>query len=137
VDKVITAKDLAKREGVGSVSERIRKLAERHGHTYHPDRPAGKPVRARINRGRWIADCECGGAEYVDPDEPLFFCMSCGNAVTSGRAREVIFPENRKDIEAEVMSRKVTYMGGRDEIEKQLRAEPIGQPRSWTPEEDD
>ncbi len=131
MDKVITAKDLADREGYLSVRERIDKLATRFNRKLVLDRVAGNPVYARIDFGRWIADCECGGAEYVDPDEPLFFCLSCGNLSTSGRAREVIFPDNRPEIEKAVMNRKVKPGAG-DKIEQQFNAVPIGQPRSWS-----
>ncbi len=130
MDKVITAKDLAKREGCRSVEGRIEKLALRFNRKYVNDRLAGNPVYARIDFGRWIADCECGGAEYVDPDEPIFFCLSCGNSATSGRARQVVFPEDRDKIEKEVMSRKVK-LGAGDVIEQQFNAIPSGQPRSW------
>lgn len=130
MDKVITAKDLAIREGCNSVGERISKLAARFNRKFVSDRVAGNPVHARIDFGRWIADCECGGAEYVDPDEPIFFCLSCGNSATSGRAREVIFPGNRDAIEKEVMSRKVK-LGTGDRIEQQFNAIPDGKPRSW------
>ncbi len=131
MDKVITAKDLADREGYGSVAERIEKLAIRYKHSFANDRLAGKPVIARIDFGRWLADCECGGAEYVDPDEPIFFCISCGNAAVSGRARQVIFPEDRKAIEDEVMARPVNKVGGMDKIDQQFKAVPIGEPRNW------
>ena len=106
MDKVKTAKDQANLEGHKSVAERIAKLAVKFNHRYVADRTAGKPVEARIDFARWIADCECGGAEYVDPDEPLFFCMACGNAGTSGRARKVEFPDDRETIEADTMRDK-------------------------------
>jgi len=100
---VKTAKDQAIKEGHKKVKDRIISWAARSGHNYIDDRVAGIPVYARIDWGRWIADCECGGAEYVDHEEPLFFCMSCGNSGTSGRARKVIFPKNREAIEIETM----------------------------------
>jgi hypothetical protein len=100
---VKTAKDKATEEKFKSVTERIIVLATRFNHKFVNDRVAGVPVNARIDWGRWIADCECGGAEYVDPNEPLFFCMSCGNKITSGRARKVIFPKNIDEIETKTM----------------------------------
>jgi hypothetical protein len=103
MDKVLMAKDKAKKEGFSSVLERITVLSKRYGHKYVSDRTAGNPVYARIDWGRWIADCECGGAEMVDPDEALFFCLSCGNKGTSGRARVVEFPDNRDEIETKTM----------------------------------
>ena len=100
---VKTAKDKATEEKFKSVTERIIVLATLFNHKFVNDRVAGVPVNARIDWGRWIADCECGGAEYVDPNEPLFFCMSCGNKITSGRARKVIFPKNIDEIETKTM----------------------------------
>ncbi len=44
---------------------------------------------------RWVAMCECGGAEVVDPNEPVFFCCSCGNAKVGGLWRPVNFPQER------------------------------------------
>lgn len=107
MEKVKTAKDKAIEEKFKSVSERIAVLSVKYNHKYISDRTAGIPVYARIDWGRWIADCECGGAEYVDPETPLFFCMSCGNHGTSGRARKVMFPKNREAIEIETMKHPV------------------------------
>jgi hypothetical protein len=104
-DMVKTAKDKATEEKFKSVAERITVLAVRYNHKYVNDRPSGNPVYARIDYARWIADCECGGAEYVDPEEPIFFCMACGNKATSGRARKVEFPKDRVNIENETMNK--------------------------------
>ena len=49
----------------------------------------GDPVIARIDHGRLIADCECNGAELVDPVDLRFFCFSCGNQATGGKMRPV------------------------------------------------
>jgi hypothetical protein len=98
-----TALDKAKDEGYKTVSDRIIGWAARSNFRYVRDRTAGNPVYARIDWGRWIADCECGGAEMVDPGEPLFFCCACGNSTTSGRARKVVFPNNRIEVENKTM----------------------------------
>lgn len=135
-DKVLTARDYAKREGAEDVKSRIRRTAIKWGLRYVEDKTAGNPVYARIDFGRWIADCECGGAEAVDPDEPLFFCVSCGNARTSGRARHVVFPDQRKEIEDAVMARPLAKRGGGDAISQQITAKPKGEPRSWRPGEE-
>ena len=70
--------------------------------------PSTDAVYAVVDNGRWIAKCECNGAEYVDPDYPLFFCCSCGNKSTDSRLRPVIFPGDMKKIETELLSRKDT-----------------------------
>lgn len=56
-------------------------------------------VQAYVNHGRWVADCECGGAEIVDPARPTFFCVSCGNAGHGGQSRAVEFPDYVAGIE--------------------------------------
>lgn len=64
-----------------------------------------RPVYASINTGRWIAECECGGAEIVEPSDPIFFCFSCGNACVEHAARPVIFPENMDELEHLLLKR--------------------------------
>jgi len=107
---VKTAKDMAFQESFKSVVERITTLATKYNHKYVNDRTSGNPVYARIDYGRWLADCECGGAEYVDHETPLFFCMACGNRGTNGRARKVIFPKNREEIEIDTMKQPLGGM---------------------------
>ena len=129
MDKAITALDYAKREKHKNTRARIKHLATRWGWKL-VEETAGKPVQARIDFGRWIADCECGGAEAVDPKDPVFFCVSCGNSRNSGRLREVIFPDDIKAVEAEVMSLPLKRRGIGDVINQQLKAVPASQPRS-------
>lgn len=58
-----------------------------------PNEPVDAPVSAHVNRGRWIAECECGGAEVVDPVTRLFMCASCFNAPHEYRWRLVELPD--------------------------------------------
>ena len=69
---------------------------------------------ARINHGRWLADCPyCDGAELVHPDERFFVCLSCGNLGLGspnkldgdGRILHVEFPPNWHSIERILISR--------------------------------
>lgn len=64
------------------------------------------PVVAYVNHGRWVADCACRGAELVDPDDPLFYCLSCYNAGHGGRLRRVLFPPQAPEIAAELDRRR-------------------------------
>lgn len=58
------------------------------------------PVKARVNHGRWIADCPvCGGAEFVWLDTPLLLCQSCWNAAVGGKWRTVKIPREAAQIE--------------------------------------
>lgn len=57
---------------------------------------------ARINWGRWIADCPvCSGAMVVSRKDPWFWCPECGQ---SGW-RQVEFPENADEIEEILVKR--------------------------------
>lgn len=38
----------------------------------------GAQLRARINHGRWVADCTCGSAQIVTPADPRMWCVVCG-----------------------------------------------------------
>lgn len=81
------------------------------------------PLKARVNHGRWLVDCECNGAELAW-DEGVFMCLSCFNAGHEHKYRTAIFPRNRKAIELLLMGRPVEnrnwYPG---ESLAQLRAE--------------
>lgn len=57
------------------------------------------PVYARVSDNRWIADCECGGAEAVDYVDPRFFCLGCFNDAFGNMPRRVIFPADLDEIE--------------------------------------
>ena len=146
MDKIITALDYAKRDGHKTVREYLEKICEKRG--LRIDTPIhGEPkgeVEAEINWGRWIARCpDCPGAEDVAPEEPIFYCFSCGNYMNEGHPRKVIFPSEkiRKQIEAEVMKRPVEFAGGANEIDRAINAKPTASDdkgvlsRCWIPGE--
>lgn len=154
VSRVITAKDYARREGVGSVLARIEKLAagiKRRGGAQvrlAAGEATGFAVLARIEFGQWLARCdECGGAEMVDPDEPIYFCFGCGNRANNGRLRPVVFPAaaERAEIERLVLERPVDDRRGLDDLDRAFQAKPllfaqVGEAllplsRSWEPGE--
>lgn len=87
----------------------------------------GAPVRARIWNGQWIADCECRGASFVDPDEPIFFCFSCGNRSNGSQPRPVIFPPEaeRLEIERLILERPVNDLSGLTDMERAGMAQPL------------
>ena len=96
--------------------DQVRRLGHR------PDEgPAiGPPVEARINQGRWLADCPfCSGAELIEPETPEFMCWSCGNAKNGGRFVVVSVPATRQ----------------REEIERLLSSRPADN-QNWNPGED-
>jgi hypothetical protein len=93
-------------------------------------------VHARIDAGRWLADCPiCSRSNYVDPNEPIFYCFGCGNQ-GSGMFVPVIFPpqKEREQIEKLLISRPVLF-DPHDEnpISQALNARPKvpGLARNW------
>jgi len=63
---------------------------------------------ARVNHGRWVADCPfCSSAVVADPEDPRFFCVHCLNNGT-GKWVRVVWPEDFAAIEAELALRART-----------------------------
>lgn len=143
MEKIINGRDLAHRDGAATqrewITERCRHLVkQRLLDTPFTGQVTGNPVQAMINHGRWIALCpKCGGAEYVDPYEKIFYCFSCGNAALKGHARPVEFPDNRKEIEQAVLQRPVLAVRGTNAIQRAILAVPLtpGFSRTWMPGE--
>ena len=145
--RIVTAKDYAKREGFETVKDHTISRSVKMERTgildtpYIDCPPDGKhPVTAEINCGRWAARCECGGAEVVDPDEDqVFYCFSCGNYVTGGKPRQIIFPSSKKrrEIEKILLLRPIVIRSGTNEIDRLTQAIPApgAYTRSWTPDE--
>lgn len=107
------------------------------------DEPAnGLSVNARVENGRWIADCECGGATFVDPEDPRFFCFSCGNRINNGHPRPAVLPANYKEIELTLLERPVNDIAGLTDEERASNSRPVlfvegkgGLSRNWLPGE--
>jgi len=137
--KIFDAEDVAKVEGYRDATDRIRLYPHRHNATNMPIWNGGlcasPPVTARVNAGRWIADCECGGAEYVAPSAP-FFCFSCGNVLSQGKARPVTFPSNKVAIEEALLEREFLPSPSKNPVtamENSVKLHGIG--HDWTPGE--
>lgn len=78
----------------------------------------GRQVYARIDWGRWLADCPfCNGSELVSKKERLFFCFSCEMEGNGGQAVEVLFPEGVDKIEASLAGERVSYQNWRCEVD--------------------
>ncbi len=154
INYLITAKHYAEREGVASVRDRILKLhAKRNRKSRVPiqiqiNKIASHPVRARIELGQVVADCECGGCEFVDPGEPIFFCCECFNRLHNGALRPVQFPdpETWAEITRLVLLRPVDDIRGVDDCDRaaasraviyleQADGRHLPLTRSWNPNE--
>ena len=58
-----------------------------------------EPAVARVDWGRLIADCPCGGAEMVWIEGPhAIWCARCGNAALAGQWRPVALPDLLHEI---------------------------------------
>lgn len=54
-------------------------------------------LHAYVNRGRWLADCPCNGADTVTRDDPVFWCWDCHNTWCGGLLARVVFPPDAED----------------------------------------
>lgn len=136
MDKIFSGNDKAKELGYKNYREMIAGLAARRGYVPGVE-IGGTNVFARIDFGRWIADCECGSANYVEPSDPVYFCATCGNATSGGKLRGVVFPENRAEIEAELLERVVFVNPKLKPMDAAINARSAvpGLVRSWMPGE--
>lgn len=107
--KICTAEDHWKMLKAEDRRAWLRKMLSRMGRldllSVATGQPTGKPVYARVEANRWIADCECRGAEVVTPADPAFFCLSCLNEGNRNRPRPVIFPDDKEDVEDALLAR--------------------------------
>lgn len=80
----------------------------------------GVTINAIVNTGRWLAVCPtCQGAEYVNLDNPLFFCCECRNQAVDHQPIPVTVPDTKT----------------RSQIETYLGARPAPANRNWLPGE--
>lgn len=136
LDYIVTARHYSLAEGAdGSVKDRILKMRERiklqRGITLQInglDSTRGEAAVARIWQGQWIADCpDCNGAQFVDPEEPIYFCFVCGNRNNDCTPRPVKFPPEarRLEIESLLLERPVNDVAGLTDLERAGLAKPI------------
>lgn len=103
--KITDLDDLARRLGHGDGAALTAVLARRNGWARRPG--VQGEVAARLEHGRWLADCPyCGGAELVSRRQGEFFCLSCGMAENGGQAMRAVFPAAREEIEGILAPRR-------------------------------
>lgn len=105
--KIFTGDDRAQEIGYQTYRELQAYLLKAHYGIQLPTEYGEKPVKMIIDFGRMLAKCECGAAEYVQPNDPYFFCKICHNLETGGKLRKVDFPDNLKEICDELLKREV------------------------------
>jgi hypothetical protein len=81
-------------------------------------------IRVRVNHGRWIAVCPCGGAQLACRTDHRMFCVDCLNAHVDGRWVPVIWPEDVGGVEDAMAVRPAVLQNWEpDETVAVLRAE--------------
>jgi hypothetical protein len=126
LDYIITSRHYAILMGCESSFERIMKMREDIHQKKHIILPIQEnkfsiePVQGFIENSQWIGRCECGGCEFVDTDEPVFYCFCCCNRAQNHMLRRVIFPDfaTRKEIERLLLLRPVDDMRGQTDLER-------------------
>ncbi len=136
MNKILSGKDIAKEHGFSTYRDwiigawQLNKMVPR----WNGKIAKGPPMMAFIERGRWLVLCECNGGVWVEPEDPITFCHTCGNKRSGGAARPVTFPKNRAAIEAEILRRPVhDILIGLSEVSRALHARPVlrGLGREW------
>lgn len=113
--KILRAQDMQDGKGPTALLTR-----PRGGVRISQETAEGLTAAAVIEHGAWIIRCPlpgCAGAEYGDPETPLFRCHSCWNALAEGRLIRVFYPGNLPHLEASLLERS------------------DGRLRSWSPPE--
>lgn len=107
--------DIYRGEGRRDSAEAVIDLVrERGGEIPEPDPGTDEsaPVIAFIDHGRWLAECglfdtergrTCKNAQYVDVDDPRFFCITCHNNEVGGQWREVEWPADVEAVEETII----------------------------------
>lgn len=77
---------------------------QKHNLTPHAN---ALPLIARVNWGRWLADCPTGDldAPVIDPQWGVAVCLTCGSVFTSS----IVMPPDWADIDAALMVRPLVH----------------------------
>lgn len=87
--------------------------------------PTASPLVAEVDRGAWVARCDCGMPGLPAPgcvvrlDDPWGWCVRCGNGAVGGGWRPVVIPPPAE----------------RAAIEAVLTERPDPETRNWRPGE--
>ena len=125
MNKIFTGNDRAKELGFKNYRDFVIFLATKNGRKWNGKYTEENPLTARIDHGRWCADCECRESSFVEPsDNNFYLCAGCGNVKTKGDARTVVFPENKKEIEEELLKRELDVEIDSEMIDTQIILKP-------------
>jgi hypothetical protein len=110
MQKIFSGNDRARELGFKNYREFVIKLSERIAFKWdgETDLSSELALQAFVTGGRWAATCECGESYYVEPVDPIGYCYGgCGNANMGGRARAIVFPDDRLEIEEALLEREL------------------------------
>lgn len=80
------------------------------------------PVIARVERGRWIADCpDCGATMFLLPAPEPFICGDCFNSAIGRRYRRVTWPRDIEQVETLLLRRAEPRTRGFDPRREQVK----------------
>jgi hypothetical protein len=140
MDKIFTGKDRARELGMKNYREMVATFAARNGRLWNGsmDTDLDHALYAYVDAGRWITTCECNESFFVEPSEPFAFCARCGNISNGGKARMVVFPDDKAEIEAELLEREIEIPAGAVGLSTQdvfltNIVKPKHAPREWKP----
>lgn len=107
MDKIFTANDRARELGHKNHREFLSAFAARNRVPWSGQIDLNTtPLNAFVDGGRWLVRCECLECTLAEPHDPIHYCPVCGNINHGGKARPVVFPDNRKEIEDELLKRE-------------------------------
>lgn len=91
------------------------------------------PIVARVDEGRWVAECPfCHGAQVGSPADPRFLCTDCANVLVGGAYLQVAYPSPkvREQIEAVLAPRpweNLYWLPEKDETVADLVAQNVAE----------
>lgn len=138
--KIYSGNDRARELGFMSYRAFMIQLASRNRHEWSGKYDKTKPLFAEIDHGRWMTVCECGEPFWVEPKDPEFgYCPLCGNVLTNGAARLIVFPDDANEIQEALLEREVLLGIPEEALNTQSVLTKFVQPRyisrTWRPGE--
>ena len=139
--KILDGNDIAKLHGLEDYEDWMKNAhkLDKSGNAFRWNGKIarGPSYKAFIERGRWIAKCDCGAALWVCPDYKIGYCHECGCDSSNGAARPVLFPNNIDEIAKALEERPMKEIKGGGAVSRRLNARPVikGVGLNWHPGE--
>lgn len=106
IDKILTFNDCPAGNGRVGIEGFVLNACKSKGLPPPQGVALGNSIQASVNQGRWIIECPfCTGAEFLDPADPRFYCLSCYNKAVGHLWLLVVLPEDRVAVERALIVR--------------------------------